>query len=129
MLSNIEATFSRGNEDYFMMMYSFNSRQEIQIIQLMRWLKKMEKRSDVILLTADYRDVPKEWLGSAFIKQAEMLKLHDEELYNNVYLGMCVGTRGRIYKIVPEHIKPEMKDFDFYTSSIDIGESKSGNKF
>ena len=128
MLSNIEATFSRGNEDYFMMMYSFNPPRNPNHA-VMRWLKKMEKRSDTILLTADYRDVPKEWLGSAFIKQAEMLKLHDEELYNNVYLGMCVGTRGRIYKIVPEHIKPEMKDFDFYTSSIDIGESKSATSF
>lgn len=134
LIDNIEATFSRGNNDWFVMLFSFNPPRNPNH-PVMQWLNKMKKRNDVIHTHSTYLDVPEEWLGKAFIRQAEALKQSDEELYRHIYLGECVGTKGRIYKIKDEYIKPIRVDsmgrpkYDFYTMAIDIGESQSATTF
>lgn len=129
MLDNIEATFSRGNDDWFQMCYTFNPPRNPNH-PVMRWLKKQEQRDDTLILNASYLDVPQEWLGKAFIRQAEKLKETDEELYNYIYLGQCIGSRGRIYNIKDNYITDKYRNYyDFFTVGLDIGESKSATVF
>ncbi len=46
---------------------------------------------------SDYRDLPSEWLGGTFIRQAEALKAQDELAYRHMYLGEPVGVGGRVF--------------------------------
>ena len=72
-ISNIEATFVRGNDDEFCMEYYFNPPKNPNA-SIFKWVKKMEKRSDCIHIHVDYRDVPEKWLGKKLIQSAMEMK-------------------------------------------------------
>ena len=46
---------------------------------------------------SDYRSAPKKWLGPAFLRMAEAMRLRDERQYRWVYLGECVGEGGCVF--------------------------------
>ena len=95
-IDQIIATFSRGNDDWFTTMYSFNPpRNRFHWINL--WVEDMAKRDDVLIHHSDYRTVPEKWLGKAFIKEAERLKQYDPKRYEWIYLGKVIGIEGLIY--------------------------------
>lgn len=48
-------------------------------------------------LTSNYLSVPKEWLGSIFINEAEHLKSVNPKAYEHEYLGIANGTGGTIF--------------------------------
>ena len=109
-LDNIVATFSRGNDDWFIVLYSYNPPKN-KFDWVNQWTE--EKRREGYLVTeSDYRTVPQEWLGAMFIKEAERLKAFDEKRYNWIYLGQVIGLEGLIYNY--EHIQhmasKEIKD-------------------
>lgn len=90
------ATFSRGNNDYFIAMFTFNPpKNKYSFIN--EWEEKMKSRSDVLVSHTDYRTVPQEWLGTMFINEAERLKKYDEKRYEWIYLGKVIGIEGLIY--------------------------------
>ena len=90
------ATFSRGNNDYFISMFSYNPpKNKYSFINI--WADKMKLRDDVLYSHTDYRTVPKEWLGKKFIEEAERLKKYDEKRYRWIYLGEVIGIEGLIY--------------------------------
>lgn len=95
-LTNIEATFVRGNNEDFQMIYLFNPPKNPNA-PVMQWLEKMKKRDDVIHIHTDYRDVPVSWLGQKLIQAAEMLKVIDEKLYRWIWLGEATGIDDLIY--------------------------------
>ena len=95
-LLNIEATFARGNNDVFQMIYLFNPPKNPNA-PIMAWLEKMKRRSDVLHLHVDYRDVPDEWLGKKLLESAEQLKQSDLAMYNWIWLGLCIGIDELIY--------------------------------
>lgn len=95
-LLNIEATFARGNKGDFQMIYLFNPPKNPNA-DIVKWVKKMERRPDCIHIHTDYRDVPRAWLGSDLIESAETLRSTDERLYNWVWLGMSIGIDELIY--------------------------------
>lgn len=95
-LSNIEATFVRGNDSDFQMIYLYNPPKNPNA-PINQWCKKMEKRDDCIHIHTDYRDVPVSWLGHALIASAEAMKLVDEKMYRWVWLGQAVGVDELIY--------------------------------
>ena len=95
-LSNIEATFVRGNTGGFQMIYLYNPpRNPNAAINV--WCKKMEKRDDCIHIHTDYRDVPVKWLGQDLIDSAEAMKKADPKMYRWVWLGQAVGVDELIY--------------------------------
>lgn len=102
-LANIEATFVRGNDEDFHMLYLYNPPKNPNA-PIVEWCKKMEKRKDVIHIHSDYRDVPKSWLGKKLIKAAEAMKLLDEKMYNWVWLGLCTGVDDLIYYMVKSEL-------------------------
>lgn len=54
-------------------------------------------RSDRLLHRSDYRDVPPEWLGRAFLAEAEYLRKSDPTRYANEYLGEMTGTGAEVF--------------------------------
>ena len=95
-LLNIEATFARGNDDVFQMIYLFNPPKNPNAA-IMTWLAKMKQRPDVLHIHIDYRDVPATWLGQKLIDAAEQLKLSDPRMYNWLWLGQSIGIDELIY--------------------------------
>lgn len=90
------ATFSRGNNDYFISIFSYNPpKNKYSFINI--WADKMRQRGDVLYSHTDYRTVPKEWLGKKFIEEAERLQKYDEKRYRWIYLGEVIGIEGLIY--------------------------------
>ena len=95
-LTNIEATFVRGNSSGFQMIYLYNPPKNPNA-PINQWCKKMEKRSDCIHIHTDYRDVPVEWLGQDLIDVAEEMMRTDMKMYRWVWLGESTGVEDLIY--------------------------------
>lgn len=95
-LSNIEATFVRGNTGGFQMIYLYNPPKNPNA-PINVWCKKMEQRDDCIHVHTDYRDVPVKWLGQDLIDSAEAMKKADKKMYRWVWLGQAVGVDELIY--------------------------------
>ncbi len=95
-LSNIEATFVRGNSSGFQMIYLYNSPKNPNA-PVNQWCKKMEERKDCIHIHTDYKDVPEEWLGRDLIESAEEMKKTDPKLYRWIWLGESIGVDDLIY--------------------------------
>lgn len=108
-LSNIEATFIRGNDEEFQMIYLFNPPKNPNA-PIMQWLKKMKQREDTIHIHVDYRDVPVSWLGKKLIESAEIMKKVAEKLYNWVWLGQCIGVEDLIYHMFDENVHVYQKE-------------------
>lgn len=95
-LQNIEATFIRGNQSGFQMIYLFNPPKNPNA-PIMEWVAKMEQRPDCIHIHTDYRDVPASWLGPDLIESAEALREIDSKQYEWVWIGKCIGIEDVIY--------------------------------
>lgn len=100
-LQNITATFARGNDGGFQMIYLYNPPKNPNAAVNL-WCKKMEKRPDVVHLHTDYRDVPVDWLGTDLIHEAEALRELDERMYRWLWLGEAVGVDELIYYMFGE---------------------------
>lgn len=95
-LTNIEATFVRGNSSGFQMIYLYNPPKNPNA-PINQWCKKMEERSDCIHIHTDYRDVPVEWLGQDLIDVAEEMMRTNMKMYRWVWLGESTGVEDLIY--------------------------------
>lgn len=131
-LLNIEATFARGNDESFQMIYLFNPPKNPNA-PVMQWLKKMIGRPDVLHIHTDYRDVPPVWLGKKLLESAESLRQADEKMYRWLWLGEAIGVDDLIYymfsstrhiKPIPE-IKPDVQPYDFLGIGVDYGQQNA----
>lgn len=95
-LTNIEATFVRGNSSGFQMIYLYNPPKNPNA-PINQWCKKMEERSDCIHIHTDYRDVPVGWLGQDLIDSAEEMMRADPKMYRWVWLGESTGIDDAVY--------------------------------
>lgn len=107
-LEQIIATFSRGNDDWFISLFSFNPPKN-KYHWVNQWVEKMRGRDDVLITESDYRTVPPEWLGQMFIDEALRLKKYDYKRYRWIYLGEVIGMEGMIYN--PEQFKWVESDY------------------
>ena len=73
--------------------------------------------------SSSYLDVPPEWLGEAFIAEAEIVKATNERAYRNEYLGEVTGTGGNVFEnlslraITPD----ELRTLSYFYQGIDWG--------
>jgi phage terminase large subunit len=119
ILQQITATFSRGNDDWFINLYSFNPpKNKFSWVNI--WADKMSERDDVIITQSDYRTVPEHWLGKMFIEEALRLKHYDEKRYNWIYLGEVIGIEGMIYNPDQLQIKKKEDIADLRTLYVDF---------
>ena len=74
-----------------------------------------------LIHSSDYRTVPVEWLGKAFIEKVKLCRDRNEREYRWRYLGEVVGIEGQIFKnIVQWNYDPDKK-YDFIFQGIDLG--------
>ena len=126
-LSNIEATFIRGNKGGFQMLYLFNPPKNPNA-PIIKWLEKMEKRPDCIHVHTDYRDVPADWLRKDLLETASAMEAIDPKMYRWVWLGLCVGVDEVIYYMVSEgrHIvAPKQTHYSYIGVGIDYGQQNA----
>jgi len=107
-IDQIIATFTRGNNDWFMALYSYNPPKN-KFHWVNKWAIEMQKRSSVLYSLSDYRTVPKEWIGVIAIEEAERIKKFDNKRYRWIYLGEVIGLEGLIYN--PEQIEWVESDY------------------
>lgn len=122
-LQNIEATFVRGNNAGFQMVYLYNPPKNPNA-PVNLWCRKMEQREDCIHIHTDYRDVLQEWLGEALISTAETLRELDERQYRWVWLGEPVGVDDLIYYMFSDRHrkKPPQKVYPVIGIGGDYGQ-------
>ena len=125
-LTNIEATFVRGNDESFRMLYLYNPPKNPNA-PVNVWCKKMELRPDAIHKHIDYRDVPVSWLGKKLLESAELLKETDFRLYRWVWLGECIGVDDLIYYMFNDNHRnePEAKHYKLIGIGVDYGQQNA----
>lgn len=92
-IRTIRASVIRGGYDT-LTFYSYNPPQSMQ-----NWVNKealvpVPKR---LVHSSSYLDVPPEWLGEGFLREAEALKNTNERAYRHMYLGEATGTGGNVF--------------------------------
>lgn len=107
-LEQIIATFSRGNDDWFISLYSYNPPKN-KFHWVNQWVEEIKDRDDVLITNSDYRTVPPKWLGKMFLDEAERLSKYDNKRFRWIYLGEVIGLEGLIYN--PEHVEWVDKDY------------------
>lgn len=125
-LTNIEATFVRGNDESFRMLYLYNPPKNPNA-PINVWCQKMELRSDAIHKHIDYRDVPISWIGKKLLESAELLKKTDYRLYRWVWLGECIGVDDLIYYMFNYNHRhePEAKHYKLIGIGVDYGQQNA----
>lgn len=125
-LTNIEATFVRGNDESFRMLYLYNPPKNPNA-PVNTWCQKMSIRPDVIHKHIDYRDVPINWLGKKLVEAAELLKKTDYRLYRWVWLGECIGVDDLIYYMFNDNhrLEPEAKHYKLIGIGVDYGQQNA----
>ena len=80
-------------------------------------------RENTLVTTTDYRDIPEEWLGQAFIDEALDLLETNPKAYEHEYLGIPVGTGGNVFENVePLYMSDEfINSFENIYSGVDWG--------
>lgn len=125
-LENILATFVRGNDDDFQMIYLYNPPKNPNAA-IVKWCRGMEERPDVIHVHVDYRDVPVSWLGQKLIDAAEILKAADECMYRWVWLGESIGIDEAIYYMFGDRHrrKPALDAYEEIHIGVDYGQQNA----
>ena len=115
----INQSLIRGGED-FIQFYSYNT--PASTLHFVNVEKIIPKESRLVHLS-DYRSVPKNWLGQAFIDEADYLKTVNERLWENEYLGLMTGTGGNVFENIElrEITDDEIATYDYIYQGLDFG--------
>lgn len=115
----INQSIVRGGED-FIQLYVYNTPASKQ--HFVNKEKKIPKKNRLVHLS-DYRSAPKEWLGQAFIDEAEYTKETNQKVYENEYLGLETGEGTNVFENleIREITDEEIKTFDRRLKGIDWG--------
>lgn len=115
----INQSIVRGGED-FIQLYTYNT--PASRMHFVNKEKRIPKKTRLVHLS-DYRSVPKEWLGQAFIDEAEYIKETAPTIYENEYLGLETGDGGSVFENVEvrEITDEEINAFDWIYKGIDWG--------
>lgn len=80
-------------------------------------------RVNTLVTSTNYIDIPEDWLGQAFIDEAEDLRDTNPRAYEHEYLGIPVGTGGNVFENVePLYMNDAFIDtFDRVCPGVDWG--------
>ena len=118
-LRNLQQSVLRGGER-FTVFRSFNPP-----ISAANWANVFINRPDdrAVTLLTTYKDIPVEWLGQAFVDEAERLREINPRAYDNEYLGQACGNGSEVFpnleirRITDE----EYSQFEYVTVGLDFG--------
>lgn len=118
-IRNLQQSVMRGGND-FIVFRSFNPP-----ISKANWANQFIEQPDnkAITLRTDYRQIPQEWLGEAFIYEAERLKEVNEKAYMHEYLGEAIGAGGEVFPNleIREITDEEIQNFLYIYQGLDFG--------
>lgn len=118
-IRTIKASIIRGGNGATTF-YSYNPPKSAQ-----SWVnrERLQLREDRLAHESTYLDVPPEWLGDDFIREAEALRTTNEAAYRHMYLGEVTGTGGQVFDNVRlQPITPEeIKGFGATYAGLDFG--------
>ena len=119
-IRTIKASVFRGGPGDGFTFYSYNPPRSAQNWVNAESLLPVPQR---IVHHSDYRSVPPEWLGPAFLAEAESLRLINERVYRHMYLGEVTGTGGQVFdNVILREITPEERGcFDTVLNGGDFG--------
>lgn len=111
------------NVDHAITFYSYNPPRSAG-----NWVngESLKDRPDRYVHHSTYLDVirdHREWLGEAFIAEAEVLKLTNDRAYRNEYLGEVTGTGGQVFDNldVRRITDDEIRTLDRFYNGCDFG--------
>lgn len=115
----INQSIIRGGED-FIQLYVYNTPPSKQ--HFVNKEKRIPKKNRIVHLS-DYRSAPTEWLGQAFIDEAEYVKETNPKIYENEYLGLETGEGTNVFENleIREITDEEILHFDRLYKGIDWG--------
>lgn len=120
-VSNVILSVMRGGGGRpFLYFYSYNPPP-----QTSNWVNAQANvpRADRLVVSSSYLDVPEEWLGEAFLREAKYQQKANEMLYRHIYLGEITGTGGAIFPNACSRdiTDEEIAQFDNLRQGIDWG--------
>lgn len=115
----IKQSILRG-VDHAFTFYSYNPPRSAQ-----NWVnaEALKPREDRLVHSSTYLDVSPDWLGDAFIAEAEAVKATNERAYRNEYLGEVTGTGGQVFDNLElrKITDAEIGSFDRFYNGLDFG--------
>lgn len=125
-LQNIEATFIRGNDEGFQMLYLYNPPKNPNA-PVVVWCRKMERRPDCLHVHVDYRDVPPAWIGKKLLEAAEILRQVDERQWRWLWLGQSIGVDEVVYYMFSDrHIgETDQEAYQVIGVGVDYGQQNA----
>ena len=117
-----EQTVKRGGAPLFRTFRMWNTHPDEEHWSNAHWRESLED-PDTYAVRINYTDVPGEWLGEAFLADAERLKAANEQAYRNEYLGETSELTGRVFANLRDfEATPEMVNgFKWVKNGIDWG--------
>jgi len=109
----------RGGDDV-VVLYSFNPPRS-KNNWVYKWLEMPD--SDRFVHTSTYLEAPEDWLGKAFIREAEHVKETNLDAYKHEYLGEAVALGGMVFDNLElrEITDEEIEQFDRILHGLDWG--------
>jgi PBSX family phage terminase large subunit len=125
-ITDVNASYMRGNPDYFMCLYEWNDH-----AKLGNWtydfMYEMQKRPDAYVKKTNYNDAPiwqqEKFLGKILLQEIHIIKQTSPETYKNTYLGLPANLEGTFFKTFNRaiHAKPASKFYSKIVVGVDFG--------
>jgi len=118
-IRKINQSIVRGGNDFWIF-YTYNTPKSKN-----HWINKEKRKikKNRIVHKSDYTQAPIEWIGQAFIDEAEFIKETSPNTYENEYLGNETGDGGSVFENleIREITDKEIEGFDRIYRGIDWG--------
>ncbi len=117
---NVLQSVIRGHNAKPMVFRSFNPP-----MSMSNWANQFITEPDTQALTfhTDYTMIPPDWLGDAFILEAERLKATNPKAFEHEYLGIATGTGAEVFPAleVREITPEEIQNMEYFFYGVDFG--------
>lgn len=118
-LRNVMQSVQRGG-DGFTVFRSFNPP-----ISRNNWANEFIREPDLraVTLHTDYTMIPPDWLGEAFLYEAERLREVNPDAYQHEYMGIPIGSGGEVFPNleIREITDEEMAGMGYIYNGLDFG--------
>lgn len=125
-LETIKLSSMRGGSTYYNF-YSYNPPASAR-----NWVNtEMRKpRADRLIFESSYLDIPPEWLGDAFIFEAEEMRKHNPRAYENIFLGKPTGSGTTVFENLEIRpiTKEEIETLENFRAGEDFGYYPDANR-
>jgi PBSX family phage terminase large subunit len=120
LLRSVQQSVIRGDADHFTVFRSFNPP-----ISKANWANQFVQIPDdrAVTFLTDYTMIPPEWLGEAFISEAERLREVNPQAYEHEFLGHATGHGGEVFPNIEVRTitNAEIEKMQYFFSGLDFG--------